>query len=181
MNCGIDLPRGAAVVPEVSFKSEGLFSPQSAAMSGVRSGMICGELLVGTFSFAEALADEADITAVARQISKAASRCCAPMDWSSGRTTNCLRRQAMKIAGQSSWLPICTATTAPGRAGPIWVRNHVRALQHHESCGRSCQRHRKRQPHRLCARWSPAMRAAVGRRVSSLAKAGGREYIPRSI
>ena len=43
-----------------------------------------------------------DTTARALQTFNAASRCCSPMDSSSGRTTICLRRQAIKMDGQSS-------------------------------------------------------------------------------
>src|ERR1700757_1831668 len=61
------------------------------------------------------------------------------------------------------------------------VRKCALAPESHRSFARFCQLNQKARCHRLCARPSSAMRAAMDRHVSSLAKTGVHEYIPRFI
>ncbi len=96
--------RGAAVVPEVNLRSNGALSSQCIVAAAVLSGRTLISLPPET---------AAATTAHAPQISSAAFFCCSLIVCSSGKTTNCLRKHASRIDGQSAWLPIWTAMTLP--------------------------------------------------------------------
>ena len=83
--------RGAAVVPEVSFNNTG----------GVPSHSVVASVVLSREILDAAPLETAVTTAFALQTASAASRCRSLTDCSSGRTISRLRRQEIKIDGQS--------------------------------------------------------------------------------
>jgi len=86
--------RGAAVVPDVSFNSEGRSLPQSFALISVVAAAVAGGRIWTSLPPATA-------AATTRPISNALCFCSSLIVCSSGRTTSCLRRHARNNDGQS--------------------------------------------------------------------------------
>ena len=159
--------RGAAVVPEVSLRRDGMDSRRT--LSGrSEPDWRC---LQRQNHRPHCRRGRRPLQPATLQSFKALSRSCSPIDCSRGSTTSSRRRHAIKTSGQAGWLPIWTRNHASALERlPVPAQNREPALRSRQTSGKPSPWCRKWLRRRLCARAYLSQAPVKRSSISSLAQ-----------